>query len=176
VLNHSESGGSKHYLTFTIARQDFAMDASRVRAILAIAELLPVPNLKSGAVGLTRVNGRAVAVFDLKRKLKFSQASRGRNAKIVVVECGAADLAGFLVDRISDVVVYRARDLRAGVFRGMGRPRRLLDPDILIGPEEVAGFWQTHSDWLQADVAGAVKQEHGPERFSAEEIPSTRAT
>jgi hypothetical protein len=50
-------------------------------------------------------------------------------------------LAGFVADRISDVVVYRDRDLRSGALRGKGRPRTLVDFDQLVTEGEMAGLW-----------------------------------
>jgi hypothetical protein len=49
-------------------------------------------------------------------------------------------LLGFVADRISDVVVYRDRDLRSGALRGKGRPRRLVDFDQLVSEKELAGL------------------------------------
>jgi hypothetical protein len=61
----------------------------------------------------------------------------------VVLELTAGSrqqLLGFVADRISDVVVYRDRDLRSGALRGKGRSRRLVDFDQLVGEDELAGL------------------------------------
>ena len=50
-------------------------------------------------------------------------------------------LAGFVADRISDVVVYSERDLRSGALRGKGRPRKLVDFDKLVTERELEGLW-----------------------------------
>jgi chemotaxis signal transduction protein len=107
------------YLTFRIAGREFAMDATRVRGILPIHEL----------------GGRDFPVIDLRSKLGLTKASGGRMPCIVVVEVGANDetrLVGFVADRVSDVVQLRKRDLRNGMTRGKGRPRRVLDPDVIL--------------------------------------------
>jgi hypothetical protein len=61
----------------------------------------------------------------------------------VVLELTAGSrqqLLGFVADRVSDVVVYRDRDLRSGALRGKGRPRKLVDFDELVSEDELAGL------------------------------------
>jgi chemotaxis signal transduction protein len=68
---------------------------------------------------------------------------QGSAPKIVVLELttGARHhLLGFVADRISDVVIYRDRDLRSGALRGKGRPRKLIDFDQLVSEAELAGL------------------------------------
>ena len=95
------------------------MDATQVRGILPIHEL----------------GGRDFPVIDLRSKLGLTKASGGRMPCIVVVEVranGGQQLAGFIADRVSNVVELRKRDLRKGMMRGRGRPRRVLDPDEIL--------------------------------------------
>ena len=134
----------KPYLTFRVARKDLAMEAGRVRGILPYSELEPMPGMHPGLLGITSLQGHLIGVIDLRSKLRLAPASRGSQPKIVVLEVTTGDrpqLAGFVADRISDVVVYRDRDLRSGALRGKGRPRRLVDFDRLVTEGEMAGLW-----------------------------------
>ena len=79
--------------------------------------------------------------MDLRSKLKMTFSSHGSQPKIVILELTAGKLAGFVADRISDVVVYRDRDLRSGSLRGKGRPRKLVDLDQLVSEQELEGLW-----------------------------------
>lgn len=143
---------SGKYLTFRIARQDFAMEASRVRAILPSQEFTPLSNtiaetrpllgafgeaawLEKWTCGFSALKGRAFPVIDLRAKLGIPYGSRGRQPCIVVVEVGTAlgpQLAGFVADRISEIVQARERDFSRGKLRASGRPRHVLDPEILL--------------------------------------------
>lgn len=131
------------YLTFRVARGEFAMHATRVRGILPVQELRPVaePTLADPAwlCGFVRLRAVTVPVIDLRRKLRLRRGAPGRQPCVVVVEVGTAEgprLAGFVADRVSEVVNARARDFRAGKLR-IGRPRRVLDADILLAPDGV---------------------------------------
>ena len=111
------------------------MDAARVRAILPLHELVPVDTLHAWLHGFAAMGGRYFPVVDLRSKLGLPHASHGRQPCIVVVEVTAADgwrLAGFVADRVSEVVELRERDLRNGQARSKGRPRHVLDPDRIL--------------------------------------------
>ena len=135
----SPSRGPKRYLTFRVARQDFAIDAERVRGILPSHELVAVPGTRPSFAGIASLSGRPLAVFDLRVKLGLRHGNQGNRPRIVVIEAGAGEgrLAGFIADRVSDVVTYRNRDFSHGAFRGNGRPRRLLDPDQIATEDEL---------------------------------------
>ena len=119
------------------------MEAARIRGILPLTELEPAAAGHSGLLGLTSLKGQMVGVIDLRTRLGLPHASQGNQPKIVVLEMTAGarqHLLGFVADRISDVVVYRDRDLRSGALRGKGRPRRLVDFDQLVSENELAGL------------------------------------
>jgi hypothetical protein len=39
---------------------------------------------------------------------------------------------GFVADTVSDVITVRDRDYRRGKIRARGRPRAVLDPDLVV--------------------------------------------
>jgi chemotaxis signal transduction protein len=95
-------------------------------------------------LGITSLNGQVVGVIDIRSKLQLPHASQGSQPKIVILELTAGDhqqLAGFVADRISDVVVYRDRDLRGGALRGKGRPRKVVNFDQLVTENDLEGLW-----------------------------------
>lgn len=117
------------------------MEAACIRGILPLTDLEPAAAGRSGFLGLTSLKGQMVSVIDLRTRLGLPHAGQGSAPKIVVLElAGSQQLLGFVADRISDVVVYRDRDLRSGALRGKGRPRKLVDFDQLVGEDELAGL------------------------------------
>jgi chemotaxis signal transduction protein len=127
-------------LTFRVARQDFAIDAERVRGILPSHDLVAVPRTRPSFAGIASLGGQPLAVFNLRVKLGLRHASQGNRPRIIVIDVGAGEgrrLAGFIADRVSDVVIFRDRDFSHGAFRGNGRPRRLLDPDQIASEDDL---------------------------------------
>jgi purine-binding chemotaxis protein CheW len=133
------------YITFRIARQDFAMSASRIRGLLQAHEVTPLDHIPSWICGVASIKGHDFPVVDLRGKLGIAHGSHGRQPCVVVVEVGSggcARLAGFVADRISDIITLRERDFRKGNVRTTGRTRRLLDPEEILTEDEAAGFWR----------------------------------
>jgi purine-binding chemotaxis protein CheW len=128
------------YVTFRVGRQDFAMDAARVRAILPLHDLVTLATPHPWLRGFAALGVHEFPVVDLQRKFHLPHASRGREPCIFAVAIEAAGvqrLAGFVADRVSAVVHLRERDFHNGVAHAKGRPRRLLDPDQILTEGEL---------------------------------------
>jgi purine-binding chemotaxis protein CheW len=132
------------YLTFRVARQDFAMSADCVRGILPVHEMVALETPHDFICGFAAVGGRDFPVLDLRAKLGIPHGSHGREPFIIVVHAGGeagGRLLGFIADRVSELLDLRARDFRNGAVRGHGRPRRVLDPDRIMTADDWAAFW-----------------------------------
>jgi chemotaxis signal transduction protein len=125
-----EAFRSGPYLTFRVGRQELAVWAAAVKAILPEHELhaaeLAEPRWLAGTA---RAYGEVFPVIDLRRKLGLRPGPYGRNPSIIAVDTGEG-LAGLLADRVSGIIHARARDFRHGKIR-RGRPRQVLDPRSL---------------------------------------------
>ncbi len=117
------------------------MDAAQVRAIVPIGEFIPVPNSRAGVVGVVALTSGTAVVVDLRERLHLAVASPGPNRRVVVVEASEGRLAGFVVDRVSDVIRYRTRDLRNGILYGSGRARRVVEVGDVVYEDDLAGLW-----------------------------------
>lgn len=136
--------GAGQYLTFRVARERFALDAARLRGILPVRDLEPVapsPDLYrffgEWICGFTSLRGQDIAVIDLRGRLKLPHATHGRHPCIIVVEIETPNgqrMAGFIADRVSEVVYARGRDVSDGKLVVRGRSRLMLDPDLLLNP------------------------------------------
>jgi chemotaxis signal transduction protein len=127
----AREGSAGKYLTFRVARQDFALKTEFVRAILPLHELVALEVPHESVRGFATVGGHHFSVIDLRAKLEIPHGSHGREPVIIVVAM-AGRLAGFVADRVSEVLDVRQRDFRNGALRGHGRPRRVLDPRQVV--------------------------------------------
>ena len=117
------------------------MDSSLVRAIVPMEEMTPITSTRPGVIGFVSLMGNTVVVVDLRVRLKLAAASQGAQRRIVVVKTAGGHLAGFIADRVADVIRYRSRDLRNGVLRGTGRARRLVDVNSLVEEDDLVRLW-----------------------------------
>lgn len=115
------------------------MSAEAVRGILPLHALVaPEENHppQPWICGFAAMGDRNFPVVDLGVKLGFEQRLRGREPLIVVVETKGR-LAGFIAERVSEVIDLRQKDFRSGAVRGRGRTRKVLDPEELLRTEEI---------------------------------------
>lgn len=129
------------YLTFRVARQDFAMRAACLHGILPMHEMVPLESPHEWICGFATAGALDFPVIDLRAKLRIPNARRGREPFIIVVrqECDAGGrLVGFIADRVSELIDLRLRDFRGGLARTQGRPRRVLEPHQIVKEEEWA--------------------------------------
>ena len=99
------------YLPFRIAGLDFVVDASRVRAIV------PFEGPQHRYL---------VPVIDLRKRLGLPDVVYGHRPILVVL-----DLASFVADHVSDLITASEKDCRRGKLHAGGRPKRVLDPELL---------------------------------------------
>lgn len=142
-----ETPSTGQYLTFRVARVDFAVEASRVRGILPTHDLemvAPSPSLTrffgEWTCGFVKLRGSEVPVIDLRARLNLPPASYGKRPSIIVLELQSSfgpRLAGFVADRVSQVMYAHARDLFHGKLRSGDRWRRILDPEVLLSIDNV---------------------------------------
>lgn len=134
------AGPPKSYLTFRVARRDLAIEASQVRAILPLSDLIPVPRARPGIIGVVRIAGRIANVVDARARLQLPPWRRGKQRKIVVLS-QAEHRAAFIADRVCDVVRYADRSLHRGMLRGEGRNRTLVHFDQIVKDSDFAEIW-----------------------------------
>jgi chemotaxis signal transduction protein len=132
---------SGQYLTFRVGRQEFAIEAGPVKAIIPAHDLVSTehPN-PAWLAGESHLRGEPFPVIDLRLKLKLRHGISGRTPSIVVVRAATPpsteprpsgsgqtlqSLIGFLADSVSEIIHARAHDFRNGKIR-IGRPRQIV--------------------------------------------------
>jgi purine-binding chemotaxis protein CheW len=115
---------SGEYLTFRVGRQEFAIEAGPVKAIIPAHDLLGAEHPDPAwLAGECRLRGEVFPVIDLRLRLHLRHGVSGRTPCIVVLTNGK--LIGFLADSVSDIIHARAHDFRNGKLR-IGRPRQIV--------------------------------------------------
>lgn len=109
-------------MTFRLGGQNWAVEMSRVRAIVPAT-----PGMPETAV----YQSRSIPVLDLRARLGLNAATNTRRGWVLVVESNERP-SGLPVDRLSDILTLRERDIRNGSVRRHGRPIRLLNIDELL--------------------------------------------
>jgi purine-binding chemotaxis protein CheW len=94
------------YLTFALGESAYALPILRVREIIGIGDITPVPRMPVHVRGVLNLRGKVIPVIDLRRRLGLDPVPDHKRTCIVIVQTGTgADLilVGAVVDRVSEV-------------------------------------------------------------------------
>ncbi|HEY3860724.1 MAG TPA: chemotaxis protein CheW [Verrucomicrobiae bacterium] len=119
------------YLTFVLGGQSYGIDILRVREILRLIAITPVPKMPPHIRGVINLRGKIIPVLDLRAMFGLPAAAGHDRSCIVVVQGRQADAAGALtglwVDTVDEVIHLSEKDIEAPPDFG----RRMEDQPLL---------------------------------------------
>lgn len=132
------------YLTFGLAGEDYGTQILKVREIMGLLDITPVPQMPEFVKGVINLRGRVIPVVDLRLKFGMPPAEYNDETCIIVVDVG--QMTGIIVDTVQEVLdiaddqIDPPPPLGAGVdtsyVLGMGKVKEkvkiLLDIDKVL--------------------------------------------
>ena len=100
------SASAGKYLTVVLAGESYGIAVLKVREIIRLQKITPVPQTPAFVKGIINLRGRVIPVVDLRVKFGLTAEFAERTC-IVVVEVSAAGdkvLMGMVVDAVSEVI------------------------------------------------------------------------
>ncbi len=149
------------YLTFSLAGEEYGIGILKIKEIIGMMPITPVPRTPSYVKGVINLRGKVIPVVNLRLKFGMEEISYTDRTCIIVVETrGQAGLPagqvgsvliGIVVDSVSEVLNIRGSEIEeAPAFGGklemdyiLGMAKRdggvkiLLDIDKVLGAEEI---------------------------------------
>ncbi len=141
------------YLTFKLGRQEFGLELTRVREILALPEVTVLPLAPKYLLGVINLRGRVVPVIDLRVKLGMAATEHDSRKCIIVCDVmrgGQPLQMSILVDSVSEVLHVGPRDLSAApaldevdtsfivaIAKSTAGMKLLIDVDIMLSTAQV---------------------------------------
>ncbi|MBL8753275.1 MAG: purine-binding chemotaxis protein CheW [Planctomycetes bacterium] len=147
------------YLSFQLSKEEYGIAILKVREIIGMVDVTPLPRTPEFVRGVINLRGRIIPVIDLRRKFGMAPSEVTNETCVVVVDVGRdADSAfrvGCIVDTVSEVLSIGAEhfeatprcantdgDYIAGLAKLKDRVLILLDIEKVIGdidPATLAG-------------------------------------
>jgi purine-binding chemotaxis protein CheW len=93
----------RELLVFGLDGSAYAVPVERVREIVRMRALTPVPRAPGWLLGVVALRGEIVEVIDLRRRLGLGASSPDRSHRIIVLHGDDDRVAGLLVDSVSEV-------------------------------------------------------------------------
>jgi purine-binding chemotaxis protein CheW len=149
-----EGNLAEKFLTFELASEEYGIEILKVREIIGLLSITPVPRTPEYVRGVINLRGKVIPVVDLKIKFGMERSDDTRETCIIVVEvsnAGSNVLTGILVDRVREVLDIKSENIEdapemgdgidTNFIKGMGktgdRVSILLDIDGVLTNGEI---------------------------------------
>lgn len=101
----------ERFLAFTLCQRQYALPLLRVKEVLALPDITPVPQCPPDIKGIMNLRGQVLTVVDLRSKLRMPQTETTRETVVIILDLGAI-MAGIIVDTADEVFAVSSSDLR----------------------------------------------------------------
>jgi len=149
VINDLAVKSSEQYVTFFINNKTYGIEVLKVKEIVGMTGITPVPNSEKYLKGVINLRGIVVPVIDL--RLKFNIPEKEYDAFTVILILEHKDsLVGVIVDSVSDVItapgmlqevpnfhVSIQREVLKGVLNKDDTLIIVLNPDIMLTARDI---------------------------------------
>jgi len=99
-------------VTFVLDGDAYAVPVERVREIVRLRPITPVPRVPAAVCGVISLRGDVAQVIDLRRCLGMPAIEPTRASRIIVLQRDEGAFAGLLVDAVHDVLRIDANATR----------------------------------------------------------------
>jgi len=145
------------YLTVGLDTESYGIGVLRVREIIRLQKITPVPQMPDAVKGVINLRGRVIPVIDLRVKFGFRAEFEERTCIVVVqvrITGDHAVMMGLIVDRVEEVVTLSAAEIEPtpdfgskmntdyllGMAKVKGQVKTLLDIDRVVAADTVAAI------------------------------------
>ncbi len=101
------TGLAGKYLTFQLGHEVYGLEILKVREIIGLMDVTPVPRTPNHIRGVINLRGKIIPVVDLRLKFGMLQAADTDRTCIIVIDLTHDDVTsqiGVLVDTVSEVL------------------------------------------------------------------------
>ncbi len=90
-------------LTFFLGEEEYGVEISTVREIIAMMKITPVPKTPQYVVGVINLRGTIIPVIDTRRRFEMDTVEYGEQTAIIIIEINKLSI-GFVVDKVEEVL------------------------------------------------------------------------
>ena len=178
TASDSRGANENKFLSFCLGNEQFGVEILRVREIIGLIAITPLPQTPSYVKGVMNLRGRIIPVIDLRQRFGLDAAEATKETCIIVLESsdqdGAQTVMGAIVDSVREVQDIPRSAIEAAPEFGCEIPLRYIlgmgkvkdKVIVLLDIAEVIGTRE------RAQIAGAIKDSapaslNAPERRAA---------
>lgn len=140
------------YLTFLMDRESYGVEVTKVREIIRMQPITPVPQMPAYVKGVINLRGKIIPVIDLRLRFGLPETEVTDATCIVVVQSRDADdvdtYTGLVVDGVEEVLSITAGDIENSPNFGVS-----VEAESIIGMAKIKGTVKTLLD-IERIVSG----------------------
>ncbi len=125
------------YLTFTLAEEEYGIGILKIKEIIGMMAITPVPRTPQFVKGVVNLRGKVIPVIDLRLRFGLKASDYTDRTCIIVVEIGGESgniMVGAVVDTVSEVLNIKTGDIEDTPAFGTK-----LDTDYILGMAKMEG-------------------------------------
>jgi purine-binding chemotaxis protein CheW len=146
----AEMGETERFLVFSLCKEEYAVPLLKVKEVIALTEITPVPYTPAHFKGIMNLRGHIISVIDLRLKFRMPKAELAGETAIIILDLAPLSF-GVIVDSIDSVLAVEQSQLQAppdiesnvksdyitGVTRKENKLILLLDIDRTLSVEDL---------------------------------------
>jgi purine-binding chemotaxis protein CheW len=146
----TEVHGTMQLVSFTLAKELYGIEITKVREIILITEITRIPETPNYLKGLINLRSTVIPVVDLRVRFGLPESETTDESRIMVLQAGGKTI-GIVVDAVSEVLRVKQeqiapppkvaglnREYLSGLVKFDKRLLILLDIDKIFNEEEMA--------------------------------------
>lgn len=140
------------YLTFQVGKEEYGIEIFKVREIIGMLPITPVPGSPPEMIGVINLRGKVIPVISVRTRFGMPPTDPHPHNVIIVVENRQGEI-GLAVDRVAEVARFTEAETEApppyglavdttcvaAIGKSQGRIRILLDIARVLGDVSVPG-------------------------------------
>jgi purine-binding chemotaxis protein CheW len=143
------------YLTFTLDKEEYGIGILKIKEIIGMMPITPVPRTPEHVKGVINLRGKVIPVVDLRLRFGMDAIDYNERTCIIVVEIEGQSgtvMIGTVVDSVSEVLNIKGDDIEdtptfgtrlntdyiLGMAKMEGGVKILLDIDKVLSHDELA--------------------------------------
>lgn len=127
----SNSGKEGKYLTFALDNEEYGIGVMKVKEIIGMMPVTPVPRTPEYVLGVINLRGKVFPVVDLRLRFGLESTESTDRTCVIVVEISGPSgpvMVGVVVDAVSDVLNIKEEDIQGELTFGAN-----LDTEYIFG-------------------------------------------
>ena len=108
-------GEMMRWVTFRLVDEVYAVNVLDVQEVLRSlgTEITPVPGSPRHVKGIINLRGKVVTVVDTRMLFGLVEKEQDDSSRVIIVESEKGQVAGMIVDSVSEVILLRESDIEA---------------------------------------------------------------